>query len=255
MAACGIRFQYTQLPNGSLSGSPSASTTVRLAPEPDRPRIVTPCVDGFATRDEERRNRLKPGVLRKASSTVPAAEFSNTAEVSTDVRSTACSGSTPREAVTVTVSPSGAGFSTRRTSVAGAEARVRASAKPGADARTSISPGGSASSVKRPSAPVVVSPARARPSTTTVAPGTGRPRRRGPRGDAAAAAGWSVSRRPRPRRPGARGPGSGRGRRQMPRTSAKSPRRTCGRWRMAFMGPPAERILPRVASMSRRSEV
>ena len=38
------------------------------------PRSVTPCVVGFATRDDERRNRLKPGVLRSASSTAPAAD-------------------------------------------------------------------------------------------------------------------------------------------------------------------------------------
>src|ERR671912_1513375 len=83
IAANGIRFQYTQLPNGSLSGTPSASTSVRLAPEPETPRNVTPCVVGLATRDDERRNNVKPGVERSASSNAPAAMLLSSAEVST----------------------------------------------------------------------------------------------------------------------------------------------------------------------------
>jgi hypothetical protein len=62
MAAWGTRPQYTQPPNGSFNGTPPASTSVRLAPDADRPRNVTPCVVGLALRDEERRNSVKPGV-------------------------------------------------------------------------------------------------------------------------------------------------------------------------------------------------
>ena len=43
---------------------PSTRTSVRLAPDADIPRRVTPCVVGFATRDDVRRNRLKPGTDR-----------------------------------------------------------------------------------------------------------------------------------------------------------------------------------------------
>jgi hypothetical protein len=45
-----------------LSGTPPASTSVRLAPEADSPRSVTPCVVGLALRDDERRKSVKPGV-------------------------------------------------------------------------------------------------------------------------------------------------------------------------------------------------
>src|SRR5687767_13534360 len=109
MAANGTRFQYTQLPNGSFRGMPSASTSVRLAPEPETPRSVTPCVVGFATRDDDRRNKLKPGVLRSTSSSEPAADVSSSADVSTVVASGVDKRAAPRDAVTTIVSTSGAG--------------------------------------------------------------------------------------------------------------------------------------------------
>ena len=88
---------------------------MRLAPEPDTPRSVTPCVVGFDTRDDERRNRLKPGVFRSASSSEPAADVSSSAEVTTVVASGVASRAAPRDAVTTTVSTSGAGWRTTRT--------------------------------------------------------------------------------------------------------------------------------------------
>ena len=104
-----MRFQYTQLPNGSLSAQPSATTSVRLAPDPDTPRSVTPCVVGFATRDDERRKRLKPGVLRSASSIAPAAEVRSSADDTIVALAAVSTPVAPRDAVTVTDSVSGRG--------------------------------------------------------------------------------------------------------------------------------------------------
>ena len=67
-AAIGTRSQYTHAPNASFNGTSSAMTSVRLAPEADMPRSVTPCVVGLATDDDVRRNRLKPGTERSWSS-------------------------------------------------------------------------------------------------------------------------------------------------------------------------------------------
>src|SRR4029450_7851514 len=68
MAAAGMRFQYTHPPKGSLRGVPSASTNARLAPDADSPRSPAPCGGGIAALGVVRRNRLKPGVVFKASS-------------------------------------------------------------------------------------------------------------------------------------------------------------------------------------------
>src|SRR5579884_2846399 len=62
------RSQYTQPPKGSFSGMPSQITRVRLAPEPPTPRRDTPCVVGFATMLDVRRNSVKPGTSRRRSS-------------------------------------------------------------------------------------------------------------------------------------------------------------------------------------------
>src|SRR5262245_37454197 len=99
-----MRFQYTQLPNGSFSGTPSASTSVRLDPDPATPRSVTPCVVGFATRDEDRRNSVNPGVERSASSKAPAAMLLSSADVNTVELAALGSRSAPRVAVTTTES-------------------------------------------------------------------------------------------------------------------------------------------------------
>src|SRR5215218_5751582 len=111
-----MRFQYTQLPNGSFSGTPSANTSVRLDPEPDTPRSVTPCVVGFATRDDERRNNVNPGVDRSASSSAPAAMLLNSAEVRTVELAALGKRSAPRVAVTTTES---AKFTGRKTTCTG----------------------------------------------------------------------------------------------------------------------------------------
>src|SRR5712691_3663840 len=47
---------------------PSHSTSVRLAPEEPMPRREMPCVVGCATIPDDRRNRLKPGTVRRRSS-------------------------------------------------------------------------------------------------------------------------------------------------------------------------------------------
>src|SRR5712692_10550874 len=47
---------------------PSHRTSERLAPEEPMPRKEIPCVVGCATRLDERRNRLKPGTVRRRSS-------------------------------------------------------------------------------------------------------------------------------------------------------------------------------------------
>ena len=96
---------------GSLSAQPSATTSVRLAPEPETPRSVTPCVVGFATRDDERRNRLKPGVFRSASSTAPAADVRSSADDTIVELAAVSTPVAPRDAVTVTDSVSGRGYS------------------------------------------------------------------------------------------------------------------------------------------------
>src|SRR5688500_6922078 len=110
-----MRFQYTQLPNGSFSGTPSASTSVRLAPDPDTPRSVTPCVVGLATRDDERRNNVKPGVVRRASSIAPAAMCESSADVNTVELAALGRRSAPRVAVTTTESAKFVGRNTTRT--------------------------------------------------------------------------------------------------------------------------------------------
>ncbi len=172
-AECDSR--YTQLPNGSLRAQPSATTSVRLAPEPDTPRSVTPCVVGLATRDDDRRKRLKPGVLRRASSTAPAAVVRSSADETIDALAAVSTPVAPRDAVTVTDSVSGRGCRTTRSVGSEGFSGVTSSAKPSARTR-SVPPADASSTVNRPS--TVVSVVRAGLpllSTVTVAPGTGAP--------------------------------------------------------------------------------
>ena len=116
MAACGTRSQYTQPPNGSLSGAPSASTSARLAPDADTPRRDAPCAVGFAVRDDVRRNRPKPGTLRSASSSAGDAASCRSVGVTTDTGAAPSSRSLPRVAVTLTVSSSVLGIRVIRNS-------------------------------------------------------------------------------------------------------------------------------------------
>src|SRR5262249_18340209 len=88
---------------------PSTSTRLRLAPEADRPLIVTPWVVGFATREDDRRNRLKPGAVLSWSSRAGAAVASSMTLVSTVVAAGASDAGAPRAAVTVTASINVAG--------------------------------------------------------------------------------------------------------------------------------------------------
>ena len=68
----GSLAQATQPPNGSLSGTPSRSSSVRLAPLGPSPRSETPWAVGLAARLSVRRNRLKAGSERSAPSSVRA---------------------------------------------------------------------------------------------------------------------------------------------------------------------------------------
>ena len=56
----------------------------RLAPEDPMPRREMPWVVGFATSDELRRNRLKPGTSRSRSSRFAPGVWSNSLESSTE---------------------------------------------------------------------------------------------------------------------------------------------------------------------------
>ena len=101
----GIRFQYTQLPKGSLSGIPSQRTSVRLAPLGPIPRSETPVVVGWEMKLVFRRKRPNPGTRLSASSTRVPGEFERSS-LSTAVTSATESTivSSPRVAVTTTVS-------------------------------------------------------------------------------------------------------------------------------------------------------
>src|SRR6185503_15651063 len=88
---------------------------VRLDPEPDTPRSVTPCVVGFATRDDDRRKSVNPGVDRSASSSAPAAMLASSADVKTVELAALGSRSAPRVAVTTTESAKLTGRRTTRT--------------------------------------------------------------------------------------------------------------------------------------------
>src|ERR1700751_5234069 len=68
MNAGSRRVQSTHPPNGSLIGMLSHRTRVRLAPVDPVARSETPCVVGFATTLELRRNKLNPGTCRSRSS-------------------------------------------------------------------------------------------------------------------------------------------------------------------------------------------
>ena len=71
----GTRVQYTQPPNGSLNGTPSSSTSVRLTPLGPMPRSDTPCVVGCDDRLLVRRNRLNVGICRSTSSATTAGDW------------------------------------------------------------------------------------------------------------------------------------------------------------------------------------
>ncbi len=72
----GTRVQYTQPPNGSLNGTSSSSTRVRLTPLGPMPRSDTPCAVGFAAMLLVRRNRLNVGTCRSTSSATTAGDRS-----------------------------------------------------------------------------------------------------------------------------------------------------------------------------------
>ena len=70
----GTRVQYTQPPNGSFCGMPSAMTSVRLTPLGPMPRSDTPCDVGCDDRLLARVNRLNVGICRSTSSATTAGD-------------------------------------------------------------------------------------------------------------------------------------------------------------------------------------
>ena len=92
---------------------PSSSTSARLAPLAPTPRSETPCEVGFATRLPDRRNRVKPGTWRSASSRVRAAVAARSSGPSTIVSAAVSLARIGvRVAVTVMRSKTDAGAST-----------------------------------------------------------------------------------------------------------------------------------------------
>jgi hypothetical protein len=183
IAVTGTRFQYTQPPNGSFSGTPSASTRARLAPEAARPRRPAPCVVGLATRDEDRRNREKPGTARNASSTSSEPPVSSDAPLTTEAAlAVSARREAERPAVTVRVSDRPAGRRTIRSEGAGSMTVWSCVSKPSARAR-SVTASASTHRRNRPSAPVRPSaspadtsaPATAAPVRSTTTPRSSRP--------------------------------------------------------------------------------
>src|SRR5262245_35198710 len=150
----GTRVQYTQPPKGSLNGTPSTSTSVRLTPLGPIPRNETPCAVGWDDRLLLRRNRLKVGTWRSTSSATTAGDcrivsFSTTFALT----GTSPSRFSVRVGVTVTVSNSVAILRTTATSFDGVTGPDHSANPP---ARTIIVklPEGRSLSVNRPSGPV-----------------------------------------------------------------------------------------------------
>src|SRR5580693_8046749 len=113
IASAGTRSQYTHSPNGSFSGTPSSSTSARLAPFAPSPRNETPCVVGFAVRLLDRRNKLNPGTCRRSSSSCSAGVFCKSSRVNcTSLAGTSLSSVAARYAVTCTCWLAAAGVST-----------------------------------------------------------------------------------------------------------------------------------------------
>src|SRR5688572_26749499 len=102
-ASRGTLLQATQPPNGSLSGTPSSSTSERLAPLGPRPRSETPCAVGLALRLSLRRKRLKAGRARRVpSSVVTGVVRSVSAATRVAANGTCSGGSAVRAALTTT---------------------------------------------------------------------------------------------------------------------------------------------------------
>ena len=80
MASSGCSCQWIHPPMGSLSGTSSSVTSVRLAEVEPRPRRLTPCEVGFATSELERRNSSRPGIWRIWPSRVTAAAVARARE-------------------------------------------------------------------------------------------------------------------------------------------------------------------------------
>ncbi len=76
-------------------GTPSTSTSARLAPLAPSPRSETPCDVGFAVWLPERRSKLKPGTWRSLSSVVSGPHCSSCLSVTTTASGCASTLSTP----------------------------------------------------------------------------------------------------------------------------------------------------------------
>ena len=181
--ASGTRVQYTHPPNGSLNGTPSIRTSVRLTPLGPIPRRDTPWVVGCDDRLLDRRKRLNVGTCRSTSSATTAGDSRICwLDRTVTLAGTSPARCSPRVAVTATVSDSGASDrTTSRLCVRSASDTLRTySANPPARTVRTTSPSAFTSMAKRPSGPVTACAAgpaleAAGTAATTTAPATDAP--------------------------------------------------------------------------------
>lgn len=102
----GSPVHSTQPPNGSFCGTPSSSTSARLAPEPAIERTLIPWVVGFEAWLEVRLNSCTPGVAVSASSRRGAVAIASLPMVTMENALSVGDGGN-RAASTTTVSTSG----------------------------------------------------------------------------------------------------------------------------------------------------
>jgi len=113
---------------------------VRLAPDADSPRSVTPCVVGFATAEEVRRNKLNPGTERSWSSRRSAGAVARLVRSSDVTLLSMARRVVELSAETLIASAIAAGLSSNRMTPAGSVTTWVAGANPSAVARTATSP-------------------------------------------------------------------------------------------------------------------
>src|SRR5215468_12568521 len=172
----GTRVQYTHPPNGSLNGTPSRSTSVRLTPLGPIPRSETPCDVGFDEMLLDRVNKLNVGSCRSTSSTATAGDCLMSADRSTltlaDTSARRCS---VRAAVTVMSSRSDEGSSVTVMALAFGSTVCCFSAKPGALTTSVTVPEPGASTLNCPSVPDTAARSPSDVRATMEAPGTTAP--------------------------------------------------------------------------------
>ncbi len=141
--ATGTRLHGTHPPNGSFNGTPSSSTSERLAPLGPRPRSETPCEVGFAVMLSFLRKRPKSAVAWSASSTASEPPSTNASwGITSTVNGSWERRSGSRVALTVTGSklatwPAAAGRNRRKASSRAMRKRARQQACAAANKQSS----------------------------------------------------------------------------------------------------------------------